>query len=488
LLHLSPAWKTWLIALGVVLLVIGAIVGYTAWYRFFRVVDDGPFASDDERFLYGSIGAEAEAGLPYWIWVAMPRVCSDLLPGDGQGGYRAFGIPWVEGHEMPAGFTKKTIGFPRVANNCAICHAQSYRLKANETSIIVPVGSNHTFNTQAMLRFLTNCAADPRFNADTLLAEIEPHANFDWIDKLAWRFAIIPRTKTALLSRQGQFAWMNRPGWPDWGPGRDDPMNLTKYFMTSMPVDNSVGSADFPSIWNLGLRQGKNLNWGGETPAPISVIIDSALGLQADPKTVVAHANWILGYASKKRPPKFPFPVDGALAQKGKALYDAQCSSCHAIGAPRTGTVIPAEEVGTDRNRLDTWTQAAADQANAAVDKLGIKRVGLIKTNGYQAVPLDGIWLRAPYFHNGSVPNLREVLEPEANRSKIFYRGYDVYDPVNMGFDTQSAEAQKHGFKIDTSVKGNGNQGHLYGTTLPAADKTALIEYMKTIGPVEGEP
>ncbi len=136
--------------------------------------------------------------------------------------------------------------------------------------------------------------------------------------------------------------------------------------------------------------------------------------------------------------------------------------------------MIPIDEVGTDRNRLDTWTQAAADQANAAVDKLGIKRVGLIKTNGYQAVPLDGIWLRAPYFHNGSVPNLREVLEPEANRSKIFYRGYDVYDPANMGFDTQSAEAQTHGFKIDTSVKGNGNQGHLYGTTLPAADKTGL--------------
>jgi mono/diheme cytochrome c family protein len=389
---------------------------------------------------------------------------------------------------MPAGFTKKTIGFPRVANNCAICHAQSYRTKPGERPIIVPVGGNHTFDAQAMLRFLTNCAKDPRFNADTLLAEIEQHADFSWLDRLAWRYLIIPQARKALLAREGQFGWMNRPYWPDWGPGRDDPMNLTKYFMTNMKWDDSVGSADFPSIWNLGLREGKNLNWGGETPSPLSVIIDSALGLQADPKTVVAHARWILEYASKKRAPKYPYPVDAALAAKGKPIYDAQCASCHAFGAARTGTVIPIEEIGTDRNRLITWTQEAADKANAAVTKLGIQRIGLIKTNGYQAIPLDGIWLRAPYLHNGSVPNLREMLEPPEKRSKVFYRGYDVYDPVNVGFDSQSAEAQRAGFKVDTATKGNGNQGHLYGTKLAQADKTALIEYMKTIGPVEGEP
>ena len=49
-------------------------------------------------------------------------------------------------------------------------------------------------------------------------------------------------------------------------PAGDDPMNLTKYFMTSMPWDNTIGTADFPSIWNLGLREGKSLNWGGERP------------------------------------------------------------------------------------------------------------------------------------------------------------------------------------------------------------------------------
>ena len=28
------------------------------------------------------------------------------------------------------------------------------------------------------------------------------------------------------------------------------------------------------------------------------------------------------------------------------------------------------------------------------------------KTKGYANMPLDGVWLRAPYLHNGSVPTL----------------------------------------------------------------------------------
>ena len=145
------------------------------------------------------------------------------------------------------------------------------------------------------------------------------------------------------------------------------------------------------------------------------------------------------------------------------------------------GKVIDISEIKTDDNRLITWTQQAADIANQKVAAMGVQRTNMIKTNGYQAVPLDGIWLRGPYLHNGSVPNLHDMLEPEDIRTKVFYRGYDVVDPVNIGFDTQSAEAQRLGDKFDTSVKGNGNQGHLYGTTLPVNDKKSLLEYLKTL-------
>jgi hypothetical protein len=105
-------------------------------------------------------------------------------------------------------------------------------------------------------------------------------------------------------------------------------------------------------------------------------------------------------------------------------------------------------------------------------------------------MPLDGLWLRAPYLHNGSVPTLRDLLEPSAQRPKKFYRGNDVYDPIKVGFESKVAEENgKKYFQFNMVdeqgmiIPGNSNQGHEgqeYGTTLLAQDKEALVEYLKT--------
>jgi hypothetical protein len=122
---------------------------------------------------------------------------------------------------------------------------------------------------------------------------------------------------------------------------------------------------------------------------------------------------------------------------------------------------------------------------------MGIERKGLVEENpsGYIAAFLDGIWLRAPYLHNGSVPTLHDLLEPVEKRPKVFYRGYDVYDQANVGFFSCpeprrtgapcSDEAKRIGTKYDVSQKGSGNQGHTYGTELSAEEKDTLIEYLK---------
>ena len=65
------------------------------------------------------------------------------------------------------------------------------------------------------------------------------------------------------------------------------------------------------------------------------------------------------------------------------------------------------------------------------------------KTFGYANMPLDGLWLRAPYLHNGSVPTLRDLLEPAATRPTVFYRGYDVYDPVERGLRRQRRRGRR---------------------------------------------
>jgi hypothetical protein len=486
-------WIRWV----VIAVAVFGLLGFSAWYKLLREVPQPPFANEAERFKYGSIGAEDARGLPFWIWVVLPRIFPDLLPGPG--GYASFGLVWEPGQEVPVGFSLKTVGFPRIANNCAICHVGTWRAGPADLPHVVVGAPAHTSDVQGMIRFLTRCAADPRFNADTLLGEIERDVKLSLVDRLLYRFALVPLTRQALLQQAKQIAWMNRPGWPDWGKGRDDPMNLTKYFMTSMPVDNSTGQADFPSLWNLQNRKGPGLflNWSCDTPAVRSVLIDSALGLGAAPDGTnfideliwkFKRRAWFVkrmedldNYLSALAAPPYPFPIDRARAARGRPVYVQYCASCHEPGAPRTSKPISLAEIRTDPERMNTWTQAAADEANRRVKDLGIDRPGLVKQEGYAAQPLDGVWMRAPYLHNGSVPTLRDLLLPDSERPKAFYRGYDVYDPVNVGFVTAGLAAERYGWKEDTAERGNGNQGHNYGAAMSADDREALLEFLKTL-------
>jgi hypothetical protein len=107
---------------------------------------------------------------------------------------------------------------------------------------------------------------------------------------------------------------------------------------------------------------------------------------------------------------------------------------------------------------------------------------------GYVSPPLDGIWLRAPYLHNGSVPTLRDLLNSATVRLQTFHRGYDVFDAVKVGFKGPpphptgpTAELTQPYFLFDTREKGNGNKGHTYGTQLSNQDKEKLLEYLKTL-------
>ncbi len=485
--------KTWLKAIGLTLLVIaviGAMIGYDRGFRT-HPQPDWVTATPEMRFKYGSIGAEQDSGVPYWIFYVLPRVFPEKFVQDGKvapGGYAALGVAWEQGQELPVGFTKKTIGFARVANNCAVCHTTSYRVSPNSNPVFVVGGSAHTANVQGFFRLLIDCAKDPRFNADILMAEINRVTDLDVVDRLLYRFVIIPVTRKRLLEREAQFAWIYRPDFPEWGRGRDDAMNLTKYFMIKAPMDDTFGPTDMPSVWNLKKYvwdKGHRMNYAGDSHDAYSVVMDSALGVlgapPADKADFLAQVQWLKDYLSELPPPKYPFPIDAARAAAGKALFDANCAACHA--SARTGTPLPLAEVGTDRGRLDSWNKGAAIKANQVVREMGLERRGLVEEDliGYIAPFLDGIWLKAPYLHNGSVPTLRDLLEPATQRPKVFWRGYDVYDQTRVGFVSDNAAAQRVGTKLDTASKGGGNQGHEFGTTLTAEEKDALVEYLKTL-------
>jgi mono/diheme cytochrome c family protein len=463
------------------LLVLAAMASSVIWERLLREVPQPPFADADERFKYGSLGAESSAGIPYWIFIVLPRMFPEYLPGPG--GYAALGLPWEQGHDLPVGFARKRVGFERVTNNCAVCHTTMLRTSSNENPRMQVAGPGSTTDVQGYFRFITAVAADPRFSADNLLAEVAQVTELDWIDKLIYRFGIIPILKQRLLERRDQFAWMEHAGQPAWGRGRDDSMNLIKYVVLELPEDGSFGPADTPSIWNLKkYREGTVLNWDGATWNARSVLIDSALGLGAKPGgKFVEYMDWLLDYLTNYPPPAYPFAIDQALAQQGRSLFQSHCSHCH--DSERTGTRVPMSQVGTDPERLQTWNKEAAIAANQTVRDMGVERAGMVEETleGYHIPFLDGLWLRAPYLHNGTVPSLSDLLEPPERRPHVFYKGYDVYDSVRVGFISNGAEASRVGTRIDVTERGNGNDGHLFGTELLDEEKGALLEYLKTL-------
>jgi hypothetical protein len=159
------------------------------------------FDSDEDHFLFGSIGAEERTGVPYWIWLVLPRIFPEHLPAPG--GYAALGIAWKEGYEMPVGFTKVTGGYPRVGINCAMCHtAVEMRPSAppKVTAIKMgPRGSDRQGPAQRYLAFLFACASDPRFTSSTILAEIAKQHELSLFERWRYRFVVIPQTRQRLL-------------------------------------------------------------------------------------------------------------------------------------------------------------------------------------------------------------------------------------------------------------------------------------------------
>jgi hypothetical protein len=237
---------------------------------------------------------------------------------------------------------------------------------------------------------------------------------------------------------------------------------------------------------------------------------------------------------SPQWPTDFP-AIDADAAAKGKAIYIRanSCVGCHTLVADRTSPRRKIESSmwpdGTDPltwtnffNRkgssgklqganvnLIPFTQKIPATADATMmvtnevvgtilgsawpappDDLAKVRIGKREVEGapvrtvavpmYKARPLNGIWATAPYLHNGSVPNLTELLKPAAQRMDSFTIGTLTFDPVNVGFLTDAP-----GFpRLETAAAGSSNIGHEgdeYGTNLSNDEKKQLIEYLKTL-------
>jgi mono/diheme cytochrome c family protein len=422
--------------------------------------------------------------VPYWIWRVLPSVFPEYLPDRPGEGYARFGFVYESPTESrPIGISLRERPIQMIGLNCATCHVGTVRDASDAPARIILGMPAQQFDLQGYLRFLFACARDERFNADTLLPAIrDENPDFSWLDRLFYRYFVIPRTRDALRDEADELSWMDSR--PLQGPGRVDTFNPYKhtFFDFDMAADDTVGTADLPALWNQRVRQDLWLHWDGNNDSLDERNRSAALGAGASEDSIDEEAlqrvvDWILDLP----PPAFPADkIDGSLVEAGRQVYEAECAGCHSLEGQDIGQVTPILEIGTDPERLESFTPELAEEMNTLGSGKPWEFSHFRKTDGYASMLLDGIWLRGPYLHNGSVPTLRDLLNPLEERPVVFYRGYDVYDYENVGFVTSGPEAERLGFRFDTRERGNGNQGHTYGTELSEAEKDAVIEFLKT--------
>jgi len=438
-----------------------------------------------EQFKYGSIGAD-KLGLPVALLRAMPLVCKDLLPAGADPDNRpleAFGMIYEPGHDLPIGFSTRRlpiIGMQLAGTTCSACHTATVRETASSPRSTVYMGApNVRFDVQRWNAFLLGCIQDTsKFNKTNLNQAFDQLGIYGMERVLAYSTTFIRaftddlKTKLDTVVTDG-----------DWGPGRDDAIALSAALLLDPRHQPTLPAPiDYPAVWNQQARRGHSLHWDGASGSAMerNVLVSVGAGT---PKSAVpidsigAIQNWLEQIPA----PKYPYAIDAALASRGAEVFAAECNSCHGEGGAKLFEVIDLADIQTDPNRVSVVTSEAIAEINM-MRGTGWSFGSFRKTNGYLASLLDGIWLRAPYLHNGSVPTLRDLLAPPADRPATFYRGSDVYNKADVGYVSNvPSEGAKTYVEIDTRRQGNGNGGHLYGTALPAEDKDALLEYLKTL-------
>ena len=243
---LTRKQRIWIVGISAFLALV-AVILVVGWYKLYREVPV-EYSNEDDNFKYGTIGTEDKAGIPFYIWKALPRVCPDLVPGPD--GYASFGMIYEPGHDAPIGFTVKTIGFPRIAINCAFCHTGTVRDSEDAAPRTVLAGGAHQLDAQAYLQFLFRCAGDPHFTADRIIDEIQRDgAPLSALDRLLYRYLLIPQTRKGILQQRDDYAWMESR--TRWGRGRIEPFNPVKFVMLKLPIDDTIGVADFLPLWTL---------------------------------------------------------------------------------------------------------------------------------------------------------------------------------------------------------------------------------------------
>jgi mono/diheme cytochrome c family protein len=268
-----------------------------------------------------------------------------------------------------------------------------------------------------------------------------------------------------------------------------DPQTLRWSDPPVIDLGGEVIPTDTPPWWLLKKKHAMFYNGFGRGDFGRFLMASNLLTVSdsSEAREVDSHFNDVLAYICSIQPPKYPKPVNTALARQGEVVFVHNCSKCHGNygeGGDYPNLLIPESIIRTDSLLYKNNYQSPQfiDWFNNSWFAQGDHPARLEPFNGYIAPPLDGIWITAPYLHNGSVPTLEALLDSRL-RPAYWSRDFNnpQYDYDRIGWKYTREEGPRETAVYNTTLPGYGNYGHTFGDRLNDHDRKAVIEYLKTL-------
>ena len=185
---------------------------------------------------------------PYWVFRALPSVCSDKLPG----GYASLGFVMEPGKDLPVGVSRRRrFGVDHVGLNCAVCHTSTVRDAPGAPARVVLGLPAQRLDLQAFVQFVLDCTLDSRLTADAVRGRLPRSGGPSLFERALLRTGLIDRLKLQTLDLRNRIAPILVSGMPRWGRGRVDTFNPYKaiqfnWDLSRLPPDELIGASDYP--------------------------------------------------------------------------------------------------------------------------------------------------------------------------------------------------------------------------------------------------
>ncbi len=422
-------------------------------------------AADGFDYLVG--GSYLSSGIPLDVFRAFfPPDPSNPLGRDGDNASLPYFYSAVEAPN----------GVKVVSQNCLLCHATTLN-----GSLVVGLGTtswDFTQNSADLVPF-AEAAIRQRHGDDS--PEMEAFQNFRRAVRVSGPQI---RTKQVGLNPADKLTFVlashRDPVTLEWRDDADPPL----------PPPSTLIPSDVPAWWLLKKKHAMFYAGIGRGDFSRLLMAASILTLQDSSEARAIDRNFgdVLAYIYSLEPPSYPQAINAESRDRGEVLFGQHCSVCHGSygdNASYPNLMVAHETIGTDpllaESYHDMWA-AHINQFNTSWFGRGEGRAQIVAGDGYVAPPLDGVWATAPYLHNGSVPTLDDMLNSR-QRPAYWRRSFDDddYDYSKVGWNYRTEEGGGDIEVYDTSLPGHSNSGHSFGDVLTDAERSDLIEYLKSL-------